>query len=188
MQEHMMTLKEKTVAETTRRKRVLWFDDQLVEHQQRLLRRYLDFFDDVGVDLVKAYDPQTFVKALKDNCPPAGGAVTIDALVLDLMVPQQRGVATFAAFGLPHVRIDVYTCGVQVAEILFGTVYADHRRTWEGGLLQRYANLKCCILSTNEEGLSAFSGARFGKKAGPTIFWKDAPAGHLEAELRAWLG
>ena len=170
-------------------RRALWFDDQLVPSQERLLRRHIALLAREGVELVRAPNIATFARRLDEHWQEDTKTISVDLLVLDLMVPQMRGVRDFRDLGLESTRLDEYTCGIQLAEILFGHVepYPDHRSAWKNGRLCGLEKVPTCVLSTNEGGRQAFDRYRLPIDKDVQFFWKDAPDDKLDSTLGAWV-
>jgi hypothetical protein len=170
-------------------RRALWLDDQLGGGHERLLRRQLAMFAKAGIEVLKASDLDSFAGHLLDRWRPQTGTVDIQLLVLDLMVPQMHGVRDYGALGLTTTDVEVYTCGAQLIEILFGGVdpYPGHRADWNGGVLSALRGLPTCVLSTNEHGQASFSRYRFPIDKPIEFFYKDAHDDRLEQSFGAWL-
>lgn len=158
---------------------LIFFDDQLASGHDSSIERCrlaLRFRD---LEVIEAPHIAAVKVALSSPSHQVRG------FVIDLHVPQMRGVTNFRDLGLPQVSVDHYWCGAQLIEILSADVYQAHRDTWENGLLKPFASLPFLILSTNQYGHEACLHNKIPDDT--PSFWKDVPGDRLEVGVRDWV-
>lgn len=158
---------------------LIFFDDQLASGHDSSIERCRLALRFPNLEVIEA----PHIAAVKDAISSTSHQVR--GFVIDLHVPQMRGVTNFRDLGLPQVSVDHYWCGAQLIEILSADDYKVHRDTWENGLLKPFATLPFLILSTNQYGHEACLHSKIPH--GTPAFWKDVPGDRLEVGVRDWV-
>lgn len=160
---------------------ILHFDDQLRDGNDVSIRRSRQLFSNATAQVLEAYDISSFANHIIRQ-----DATRIKLLVVDILVPQLTTDKTFDALGLGHIKVNVEYCGFQLLQILQGSSYKSHRKTWKNGVLSALENIPACLVSTIRQ-IDPSTFTFYEIPVNTKTFWKDAGSEWFETAFSKWV-